>query len=383
MIAASSGRALAGAARRAGFTPLAADFFDDLDTRGFCGANRLVEGGLGQGFTADNLIPALNSLAGAAPPCGFVYGAGFEDRTELLEVIARRFPLLGNRPDVVRGVKDPVRLSQLCAALNIPHPEISVKMPSDSRDWLAKSAGGAGGSHVAPAGAEIPADENIYFQRIVTGDSISILFVADGTNANIVGLSQQWAAPTPEEPYRFGGSLRPAGLTSTLEDKLRRAAHAVTAASGLRGLNSIDFLVDGNEYTLIEINPRPGATLDIFDDRDGSLFRAHVESCLGRLPVRLPEFRGAAAAAIAYAPHDISSMPEFDWPDWTADRQKAYSEVRAHAPVCTINARAEKPGMARAFLDARTAWILGRLEQVPNKTNIGQNQTHLGKETAH
>ena len=79
-------------------------------------------------------------------------------------------------------------------------------------------------------------------------------------------------------------SLRPAGLTSKLEDKLRRAAQAITAASGLLGLNSIDFLVDGNEYTLIEINPRPGATLDIFDDRDGSLFRAHVDSCLGASP---------------------------------------------------------------------------------------------------
>jgi predicted ATP-grasp superfamily ATP-dependent carboligase len=383
LIAASSGRALAGAARRAGFIPLAADFFDDLDTRGFCGANHLVEGGLGRGFAADTLIPALNSLASVAPPRGFVYGAGFEDRPELLEVIARRFPLLGNLPDVVRGVKDPVRLSQLCAALNIPHPEMSAKMPSDSRDWLAKSVGGAGGSHVAPAGEAILADENIYFQRLVTGDSVSILFVADGTNAHIVGLSRQWVAPTPEEPYRFGGSLRPADLTSTLENKLRRVAYTITAASGLRGLNSIDFLVDGNEYTLIEINPRPGATLDIFDDRDGSLFRAHVESCLGRLPARLPVFSGAAAAAIAYAPRDISSMPDFDWPDWTADRQKAYSEVRAHGPVCTISARAEESGMARALLDARTAWILGRLEQVPNKTNIGQNQTHLGKETAH
>ena len=161
---------MAGAARRAGFTPLAADFFDDLDTRGFCGANRLVEGGLGQGFAADTLIPALNSLASAAPPCGFVYGAGFEDRPELLEIIARRFPLLGNRPDVVRGVKDPVRLSQLCATLNIPHPEMSAKMPSDSRDWLAKSVGGAGGSHVAPAGEAILAGENIYFQRLVAGE---------------------------------------------------------------------------------------------------------------------------------------------------------------------------------------------------------------------
>ena len=52
LIAAPSGRALAAAARRAGYRPLVADFFDDLDTRGFCAANRLIEGGLDTGFEA-------------------------------------------------------------------------------------------------------------------------------------------------------------------------------------------------------------------------------------------------------------------------------------------------------------------------------------------
>jgi hypothetical protein len=70
-------------------------------------------------------------------------------------------------------------------------------------------------------------------------------------------------------------------------------------------------------------------------------------------------------------------MPEFDWPGWTADRQKAHSEVRAHDPLCTIVARAAKPARARALLEARTNWILGQLEQVHNEI------APVGKETAH
>ncbi|HUZ91406.1 MAG TPA: ATP-grasp domain-containing protein, partial [Methylocella sp.] len=260
LIAASSGRALAGAARRAGFRPLAADFFDDLDTRGFCAANCLIEGGLDRGFTGETLIPALEALAGDEAPCGFVYGAGFEDRPELLELVARRFPVLGNPADVVRRVKDPLRLSELCAALNIPHPKISMARPGDPRDWLVKSAGGAGGSHVAPALAAGTAGEKIYYQRIAAGVPVSILFVADGAKARVVGLSRQWASPAPGEPFRFGGSLRPAGLSRELQGRLRRAAKEITVACGLRGLNSIDFLIEGGGYTLIEINPRPGAT---------------------------------------------------------------------------------------------------------------------------
>jgi uncharacterized protein len=373
LIAAASGRALAAAARRAGYRPLVADFFDDLDTRGFCTANRLIAGGLGSGFSHESLIAALEALAKGETPCGFVYGAGFEDRVELLEAVAGRWTLFGNSPEVVRRVKDPVRLAGVCAAFGIPHPEISKRKPRDCQRWLIKSAGGSGGSHVAPAGALRTEGERIYFQRLAAGVPVSILFLADGANAQFVGLSRQWAAPAPGEPFRFGGSLRPAGLAPGLENRLRRAAGVITAAYGLRGLNSIDFLVKGSGFTLIEVNPRPGATLDIFEDRSGSLFRAHMDSCLGRLPRRLPEFAGAAAAGIAYARREIPSMPAIDWPNWTSDRQKAWSALRPYDPLCTIKSRAAKPRRARALVDARTNLILGRLEQTQNKNdNLGR-----------
>ncbi|HEY8033328.1 MAG TPA: ATP-grasp domain-containing protein, partial [Methylocella sp.] len=211
-----------------------------------------------------------------------------------------------------------------------------------------------------------------YFQRIAAGESVSILFLGDGAKAQVVGLSRQWATPAPGEPFRFGGSFRPAGLSPQTESSLRRAAEAITAACGLRGLNSIDFLVEGNEYTLIEVNPRPGATLDIFEDRGGSLFRAHIESCRGRLPPRPLEFAGAAAAGVAYARSGIASVPEFDWPNWTSDRQKARSELRPHDPLCTIKARAAKPRRACSLVNARTNLILSQLENIQNKNgNVG------------
>jgi hypothetical protein len=65
-------------------------------------------------------------------------------------------------------------------------------------------------------------------------------------------------------------------------------------------------------------------------------------------------------------------MPEFDWPDWTSDRQKARSALRSYDPLCTIKARAAKPRRARALVDARTNLILGRLEHIQTKNdNLG------------
>jgi uncharacterized protein len=376
LIVAPSGRALAAAARRAGYRPLVADFFDDSDTCGLCAANRLIEGGIDAGFEGESLIYALEELARGETPCGLVYGAGFEDRIELLELVAQRWAVFGNPPAVVRSVKDPVQLAELCAILNIPHPKISARMPRDRQNWLVKSAGGSGGGHVAPAGALRDEGERIYFQRIAAGEPVSILLLGDGVKARIVGSSRQWAAPAPDEPFRFGGSLRPAGLSPGLETQLRRAAEVITAACGLRGLNSIDFLVDGNEYTLIEVNPRPGATLDIFEDYGGSLFRAHMGSCAGHLPQRPLEFAGAAAAGIAYARRGIPSMPAIDWPSWAVDRQKERSALRPHDPLCTVKARAAQPRRARALVDARTKLILGRLEHIQKKNDT------LGREPA-
>ncbi len=63
LIAAVSGRSLAQAARRAGFTPLVADFFADADTQEAAHACRKLPGGIKRGFRWQTLYPALKALA--------------------------------------------------------------------------------------------------------------------------------------------------------------------------------------------------------------------------------------------------------------------------------------------------------------------------------
>lgn len=371
---AASGRALAAAARRAGFRPLALDYFADSDTRALCAASRPIEVGFGSGFTAENLIPALRELAQGEEPCGAVYGAGFEDRAELLELIANHWPLIGNEPQAVKRAKDPVQLSSLCAGLKIPHPEIRITKPADPVNWLAKSAGGAGGMHVRPAAGARMEDAATYFQRKVEGEPISVQFLANGGEACVIGLTRQWAAPAPGAPFRFGGLMRPAIPSPEMDRALRQATANIARALKLRGLNTIDYLVSGEGYTLIEINPRPGASLDIFEDRKGSLFRAHINACGGSLPDRPFEFAGAAAAAIAYVREPVDSVPEFRWPGWTADRPTTKTALRSGDPLCTVKAHAAEPSFARARAEARINLLLGRL------TPIQRRKSNNGKE---
>ena len=311
-------------------------------------------------------MAALTELSDGRAPLGFVYGAGFEDRVALLGELAAHWPLLGNPPDVVAQVKDPSKLAALCAELHIPHPEISFETPQDGSQWLIKHAGGSGGVHIAAANPPFLANGD-YYQCRVAGRAVSSLLLADGKQALVLGFSEQWVAPAPGQPWRFGGAARPASLDAALTEVLTSASCAIAVAAHLVGLNSIDFMVDGSDFHLIEINPRPGATLDIFRDRDGRLLRAHIEACHGHLPDEPLRFEPAEAATFVYAPYAIASMPACHWPDWAADRQKPMSAVGEHDPLCTVTASGPDLHSVLRLLDERASQILTLLEIHPEK----------------
>jgi predicted ATP-grasp superfamily ATP-dependent carboligase len=363
LIAAASGRALAASARRGGFAPLVADFFGDLDTLAVADAH--VRIAPDAGMAPEALLAAFETLARSRAPAAAVCGTGFEDRPELLGRIAARWPLMGNGPQVVSRIKDPLAFADLCARCDVPHPHTTRAQPASLAGWLVKRIGGAGGLHIRADDAETPGDavgDGFYFQRRVGGDAVSALLLADGRCALILGFSTQWTAPAPGRPFRYGGAARPAPLARQTADAMTAALSRIVAEAALVGLNSADFVLDGDKFHLVEINPRPGATLDIFEPRGASLFALHVAACRGRLPDAAPTYEGAAANAIVYADRPIAPVPALAWPAWTADRPAAGSAIAAAAPLCTVFATAATAGAARDLVACRAAAIRAIVE---------------------
>jgi hypothetical protein len=358
LVVAIAGRALAASAQRAGDEVVVADFFGDLDTRAF-GPWVPLAGDLDRGIDKDRL--AALAVALPCPIEGIVYGAGFERGPSLLSELGRIAPLLGNPPEVVERVKVPERFAALLDRLGLRRPAISDR-PLDGREWLLKARGGAGGTHIRPADAAF-AEPGYYCQERVAGRAISALFIADGHDARVVGFSEQWVAPSPTAPFRFGGCAAPASLPPRLAERLAAACGALAATVGLVGLNSLDTLVEDDKFTVLEVNPRPGATLDVLDGDAGiSLWRLHLDSLAGLLPA-LPRSnrRAARAAAIAYAAKELFVPIGFSWPEWTADLPAPLSRLATDAPVCTALAEASTVGQARDLACRRAETILARL----------------------
>ncbi|WP_206453133.1 ATP-grasp domain-containing protein [Aurantimonas marina] len=360
LVAAFSARQIAVSARRAGYDALAVDFFGDLDLKESARRGEVLRGHYPDGFDGGDLLDALERLAQGQSPVGFVYGAGFEDRPELIEMIAARWPLLGNDAATVRALKNPERFAALCAEVDVPHPEIRREAPADPSGWLSKQVGGAGGSHVRPAASEPPAPDR-YFQRFVAGERWSAGIVAAGGKLALLGFTRQWAAPSAAEPYRYGGAVGPLQPPETAGRDILAQIGRLIARTPLTGLCSVDFVLAPGGPVMLEINPRAGATIDVFDTDAEPLFALHLAACQGRLPDRFAGPRQMRATGLAWVDADVTLPEHFVWPDWTRDRSAPPVAFHAGQPLCTIVAKAANPAAAQALFDSRVAAMQERL----------------------
>lgn len=333
------------------------DFFADRDTQETAAASLRFDGDMKTGIGERDLLDKLAVLAEAAPspPIGFLYGSGFETNPGLLDAVAARWPVLGNGAETVSAVKDPGGFFRTLRSLGIPHPETRTTPPEHFEGWLVKRIGGAGGSHVSTAKDEAPG--NVYYQRHVDGTPASLLFVANGSEMTPIGFSTQWAAPGPRSPWRYGGAVRPAALGDARETRMIGWIASLVEAFSLTGLGSADFLVEDEKIWLLEINPRPGATLDIFDDTAHPLISFHLDAVTTRkLPSR-PSTGGAAATAIVFARHGVTIPHGLEWPEWASDRPKPGERIAKDGPICTVMARGKTKDQARQCAERRVREI--------------------------
>lgn len=364
LIAAYSGRTLAASARRAGYVPLVADSYADSDTRSLAHAVEHLSGTVAHGFRTKPLLEAFDRLSAQcqAAPCGLVVGSGFEDTPALLESLEKHVTLLGCSPETVRKCSDPSVLFPLLQDIGIPHPETRMLPPDDGKGWLSKRVGGSGGTHIARCKPKPAATPNRYFQRQCPGRPLSALAITSA-KGTAFAFSKQWCNPLPRRPFRYGGAAGNITLPAELESNLIDIMLALLEPLDLVGLVSFDFLVDGGDVLLIDVNPRPGAALDVLDDDQGTLFKAHIAAATGDDPIEVLKdgwSPASRAAAYLYADHGTITVPDTAWPEWTADRPIPGSVIEQHHPLATVIVQSDDAASAETECRAR----LAQLEQM-------------------
>ena len=360
LIVAIAARALAQSARKGGFCVVALDRFGDCDTRAAAGTVRAIPCG-DAGFNARALLRAADEVCPRDRGHGLVYGSGLEGRTDLLGMLSEGRRRYGNSPRTVADMKDPRHFFALLDKLGIPHPETRLEPPRRLDGWLAKQQGASGGGHVRAAGLirGNARGRRYYYQRREPGRCVSVLFLADGRRCRVFGVSETWTTSwDARAPYRFAGAVSDVDLDPAVVFQLGEAAQALTAAAGLVGFNGLDALVREKEFSVLEINPRPGATFELYDAKCGeSFFALHLRACDGDLAEPSYVSGAVRAHAVVYAPRPVTISGALTWPDWCSDLSEPGTAIAAGAPLCMVHAAGPTAARARRLVLEREALV--------------------------
>ena len=293
---------LAEAAARDGIEVIALDLFGDADTRRAAAEFIPIGEAHGLRIAPARVLAALARIARRGDAVGWVAGSGFEGLPDLLAEGAALLPLIGTPADAVRRVRDPAAFFGFLAAREIGHPPTSLQPPPEATGWLVKDAAGCGGWHIRRAtDAHLAAQSpRHYFQREQPGIAMSATFIGNGCDAVVLGFNRLRVGPVAGQPFVFCGAVGPVALPAAVSARVVSAVRAITAEFALRGLGSLDFLLDGGRVDLLEVNPRPPASIALY--RHLPLMTWHLRASRGgELPPTAPPHRSIAGHRIVFA----------------------------------------------------------------------------------
>jgi predicted ATP-grasp superfamily ATP-dependent carboligase len=354
IIAATSARGYVQAAVACGYAVIVLDAFIDEETRAIAKQTFKLKF---DDFALDAVhFKQIFSSINLAEVGGFLYGSLFDDCPDVLDWVAKRVPVIGNSADMFKQTKD-FSFFALLDSLNIAHPEVQLDFPDDPERWLSKQIGGCGGMHIQSAGLKLKSDfdktylQQAYFQEKWAGTPTSMLFVADGNTAHLIGFNQQLVAPSKSLPYRFAGAVGNVALQPNIHKEFEHAAQKLTSALHLCGICSLDAIIDGEDVWVLELNPRLSATFNLYEN----LLPLHLQGCAGHLPNMSVKTNISHAQLILYAEVVLGIPKNFAWPIWAVDIPTVESDtsgvkIDQHMPICSVLASAESAELAQTLL---------------------------------
>jgi predicted ATP-grasp superfamily ATP-dependent carboligase len=324
-------------AREAGWVADVIDLFGDEDTR--CAArtttaltpNRYFD------FDGGTLFGAMAAHQCLSGPAMVVVGSAFERAPAVLARLAQHYRVLGCDAEVYHRLRDlPALFDLLRRREGISSPTTQWSPPPVGAGWLKKQVGGSGGYHVTALTDTAQRALGSYFQQRHSGHSRSALFIANGRECRYYGCAEHLRWHT-RAGFRYEGARRLSQVSAQARAALERIGAVLTARLGLRGCFGIDFLAsEGRAPVLLDINPRPTATLELWPDRD-RMFDAHIAACTDQtLLYSSPQVTSHRAHLVLYADAAWTVTEQLAWPSWVADRPCRGTFIARGAPLCTV-----------------------------------------------
>ncbi len=328
---------------------MALDAFGDRDLRALAKTYSL-RNEFGVPYSPNALYQASRQLDFDA----VAYTSNLENHPEVLVQFAGNSRIIGNSPQAVRSVRHwPALFSSLRrAGFLVPETVFPGNAELDlNRRWLVKPVLSGGGHGVFFLQEKTFTGHGKMIQQYVPGKACSASFVSNGRESAIIGVTEQLIGMDKfgVRGFRYCGNILPlpeileAGSGKSILEEVRRIADFLAREFHLAGLNSFDFILEGDRIWLTEVNPRFSASMELIEQAYGlPVFHLHVQAAMDH---RLPEFElesllnGAKffGKSILFCERNCTSP---DTRDWAAreirDIPASGERLNEGSPICTL-----------------------------------------------
>jgi predicted ATP-grasp superfamily ATP-dependent carboligase len=313
-------------------------------------------------FNVDLLLQLVKTLLQRRGVDGVVFGSGVEDAPLALEEIHGMAPVIGNTPEVLARVRNPITFFQGLHQLGVSYPQTAVIHTFDEARTHAKDLGypvvlkpgtGFGGVEVQWIAGEEALEEafdtaiakssGYLVQEYIPGVPASVSLLSTSEDVATLSVNEQLLGVRRlgmRRPFGYCGNIVPLSSSMQVLKTCSTMAKKIVSHFGLVGSNGIDVVVsrEGTPF-VIEVNPRFQGTLECVERVCGvNMVKAHVEACVDRrLSRKTTASRGCCTRLILYSPRRVV-VPDLRAFGEVRDIPLIGAVVEEGEPVCSIAA---------------------------------------------
>jgi uncharacterized protein len=350
LIVGISVRAMVESAVKSRYAVLALDAFGDRDLRSLAASYSLHHD-----FNVRYSVDALHKASRQISYDAVAYTSNLENHPAMIRRIAGDRPIIGNSPEAIAAVRNWKNLFGRLRQAGFSVPETIFaddgRVADGSRSWLVKPLFSGGGHGITFAQSGQRADDQSMLQEFIEGPSCSASFIANGRECVVIGIAQQLAGmhQFDSKEFHYCGNILPLP-EMLIPEKRKRILEQIRTLAGflarqfrLTGVNGMDFILNGDQVCLTEVNPRYSASMELIERAYGlPVFHLHAQATLEG---KLPEFKLEPAfedsrffgKAILFAEKDVIAPETRGWIENTLrDVPESGEKLQKGSPVCTV-----------------------------------------------
>jgi len=339
LIVGASGRMASEMLARLGFACSVADLYADRDTHLICEGRVTKLQALSDLERVERIVREHDFV---------VFTGGLEGNAAIADTLSRWAKPAFTSSNSLENLADYRILNQAMTEAGVDRYPLSQNPPSDKGKSVFKNLCHSGTARLATAEDRSRSAKDSYvFQEYISGESISLIFVAKDAAVTCLGESKQLV--DPGNNLMWVGSI--SGISGSFLNPNERAsanrfANSLAILAGITGVFGIDFMQNETGVWPVDVNPRIPASAEVIGDH---VMQNHLQAfgiecppvaessplCLGKKVIFNPSanpvrFNDAVLEQLSFrfsnpcSPTSIADVPQRD------------EVIAPNHPICTV-----------------------------------------------